>query len=42
MQVLVVGWFRTGDIAVWDKDSYKILGRNNVDIIISGGDKISG
>ncbi len=35
------GWFRTGDIAVWDRDSYRILGRNSVDIIKSGGYKIS-
>lgn len=35
------GWFRTGDIAVWNKDSYRILGRNSVDIIKSGGYKIS-
>jgi malonyl-CoA/methylmalonyl-CoA synthetase len=35
------GWFRTGDIAIWNQDSYKILGRNTVDIIKSGGYKIS-
>tara|TARA_B110000027_G_scaffold133361_1_gene161640 strand:- start:508 stop:2007 length:1500 start_codon:yes stop_codon:yes gene_type:complete len=35
------GWFKTGDIAVFEKDSYKILGRNSVDIIKSGGYKIS-
>jgi malonyl-CoA/methylmalonyl-CoA synthetase len=35
------GWFRTGDIAVRDEDSYKILGRNSVDIIKSGAYKIS-
>jgi malonyl-CoA/methylmalonyl-CoA synthetase len=35
------GWFKTGDIAVWQNDSYKILGRNSVDIIKSGGYKIS-
>lgn len=35
------GWFQTGDIAVLDKGSYKILGRNSVDIIKSGGYKIS-
>ena len=35
------GWFKTGDIAVWEEDSYKILGRNSVDIIKSGGYKIS-
>ena len=35
------GWFRTGDIAVWNEDSYRILGRSSVDIIKSGGYKIS-
>ena len=35
------GWFKTGDIAIYDVDSYKILGRNSVDIIKSGGYKIS-
>jgi malonyl-CoA/methylmalonyl-CoA synthetase len=35
------GWFLTGDIAVIDKGSYRILGRNSVDIIKSGGYKIS-
>ncbi|MDH5380510.1 MAG: acyl-CoA synthetase [Cyclobacteriaceae bacterium] len=36
------GWFKTGDIAVQDEEGYyKILGRNSVDIIKSGGYKIS-
>jgi malonyl-CoA/methylmalonyl-CoA synthetase len=35
------GWFRSGDISVWENGSYKILGRNSVDIIKSGGYKIS-
>ncbi len=35
------GWFRTGDIAVIENGSYRILGRSNVDIIKSGGYKIS-
>jgi malonyl-CoA/methylmalonyl-CoA synthetase len=35
------GWFKTGDIAVFEKGSYKLLGRNSVDIIKSGGYKIS-
>jgi malonyl-CoA/methylmalonyl-CoA synthetase len=35
------GWFKTGDIAVLKEDSYKILGRNSIDIIKSGGYKIS-
>ena len=35
------GWFKTGDIAVLNEGYYKILGRNSVDIIKSGGYKIS-
>ena len=35
------GWFRTGDIAVYHDGSYRILGRDSVDIIKSGGYKIS-
>jgi len=35
------GWFRTGDIAVLENDYYRILGRNSMDIIKSGGYKIS-
>ena len=35
------GWFRTGDIAAYENGSYRILGRNSVDIIKSGGYKIS-
>ncbi len=35
------GWFKTGDIAVLDNGYYRILGRNSVDIIKSGGYKIS-
>jgi len=35
------GWFKSGDIAVFEDDGYKILGRNSVDIIKSGGYKIS-
>ena len=35
------GWFKTGDIAVLDDGYYRILGRSSVDIIKSGGYKIS-
>lgn len=35
------GWFKTGDIAVFENSAYRILGRNSVDIIKSGGYKIS-
>lgn len=37
----VEGWFKTGDIAVETEGRYRILGRNSVDIIKSGGHKIS-
>ncbi|CAJ0955797.1 unnamed protein product [Ranitomeya imitator] len=35
------GWFRTGDTAAYKDNSYWILGRTSVDIIKSGGYKIS-
>lgn len=35
------GWFKTGDIAVLDDGYYRILGRDSIDIIKSGGYKIS-
>lgn len=35
------GWFKTGDIAQYEAGSFRILGRNSVDIIKSGGYKIS-
>lgn len=35
------GWFLTGDIAVEEHGSYRILGRNSVDIIKTGGYKVS-
>ncbi|GIW52465.1 MAG: long-chain-fatty-acid--CoA ligase [Gemmatimonadales bacterium] len=35
------GWFRTGDIGVLEEGRYRILGRKSVDIIKSGGYKIS-
>jgi malonyl-CoA/methylmalonyl-CoA synthetase len=36
------GWFKTGDVATVDTEGgYRILGRNSVDIIKSGGYKIS-
>jgi malonyl-CoA/methylmalonyl-CoA synthetase len=37
----VHGWFKTGDIAIVENDYYRIMGRNSVDIIKSGGYKIS-
>lgn len=35
------GWFCTGDIAVFENGSYRILGRSSVDIIKIGGYKVS-
>ena len=35
------GWFKTGDVAITEGGYYKILGRNSIDIIKSGGFKIS-
>ena len=35
------GWFKTGDIAVVENGYYRILGRDSIDIIKSGGYKIS-
>jgi malonyl-CoA/methylmalonyl-CoA synthetase len=35
------GWFRTGDVAVHGADGYRLLGRSSVDIIKSGGEKLS-
>jgi malonyl-CoA/methylmalonyl-CoA synthetase len=34
-------WFRTGDIAVFEDGRYRILGRMNIDIIKTGGQKVS-
>jgi malonyl-CoA/methylmalonyl-CoA synthetase len=35
------GWFRTGDMAVLENGYYRIMGRQSVDIIKSGGYKLS-
>lgn len=37
----VDGWFCTGDVAVIDKGYFRIMGRSSVDIIKSGGYKLS-
>jgi malonyl-CoA/methylmalonyl-CoA synthetase len=37
----VDGWFRTGDMAVIERGYYRIMGRLSVDIIKSGGYKLS-
>jgi malonyl-CoA/methylmalonyl-CoA synthetase len=35
------GWFKTGDVAVHDDGAYRILGRESVDILKTGGFKVS-
>lgn len=35
------GWFRTGDFATVEEGDYRILGRASVDILKTGGEKIS-
>ena len=35
------GWFRTGDVAIVEHGAYRLLGRTNVDIIKTGGFKVS-
>ena len=35
------GWFRTGDMAVVEQGSFRLLGRTAVDIIKTGGFKVS-
>jgi acyl-CoA synthetase (AMP-forming)/AMP-acid ligase II len=35
------GWFKTGDRAVVDEGAFRILGRESVDILKSGGEKVS-
>ncbi len=37
----VGGWFQTGDQAVVEDGAWRILGRNSVDILKTGGEKIS-
>jgi malonyl-CoA/methylmalonyl-CoA synthetase len=40
-EAFIDGWFRTGDVAVHEADGYRMLGRSSVDIIKSGGEKVS-
>jgi malonyl-CoA/methylmalonyl-CoA synthetase len=35
------GWFKTGDVAVRERGYYRILGRESVDILKTGGYKVS-
>ena len=40
-EAFVDGWFRTGDAAVLEHGAFRLLGRSSVDILKSGGHKIS-
>jgi malonyl-CoA/methylmalonyl-CoA synthetase len=35
------GWFKTGDVAVLERAAYRILGRQSLDILKTGGFKVS-
>jgi malonyl-CoA/methylmalonyl-CoA synthetase len=35
------GWFRTGDVAVVEDGAYRLLGRSSIDILKTGGFKVS-
>ncbi len=35
------GWFRTGDVGIHEPGGYRLLGRSSVDIIKTGGEKVS-
>lgn len=37
----VDGWFCTGDVAVLEEDGYRLLGRASIDILKTGGEKVS-
>ena len=40
-EAFVDGWFRTGDAAVIEDGAFRLLGRSSVDILKSGGHKVS-
>jgi malonyl-CoA/methylmalonyl-CoA synthetase len=40
-EVFAEDWFKTGDVAICENNAYRILGRNSVDIIKTGGYKVS-
>ncbi|MEM6271923.1 MAG: acyl-CoA synthetase [Bacteroidota bacterium] len=40
-EAFIDGWFRTGDMAIIQNGYYRILGRSSVDILKSGGYKLS-
>lgn len=35
------GWFRTGDVGICENGVYRLLGRQSVDILKTGGEKVS-
>lgn len=37
----VDGWFRTGDVGVIEAEGYRLMGRSSVDILKTGGEKVS-
>lgn len=37
----VDGWFRTGDVGVIEPDGYRLMGRSSIDILKTGGEKVS-
>src|SRR5262249_16221022 len=39
--VMTGGWLHTGDMAVWDEETYILIVDRKKEIIISGGEKIS-
>jgi malonyl-CoA/methylmalonyl-CoA synthetase len=41
LEAFTDGWFRTGDIAVMEEGAFRLLGRRSIDIIKTGGHKIS-
>jgi malonyl-CoA/methylmalonyl-CoA synthetase len=41
LQAFRGGWFRTGDTAIVNNSSYRILGRSSIDILKTGGFKVS-
>ncbi len=40
-EAFVDGWFKTGDVVVREDDYFRILGRSSIDIIKTGGYKVS-
>lgn len=37
----VNGWFRTGDVGVVEPNGYRLMGRSSIDILKTGGEKVS-